>query len=84
MLHTEILHNVEMLLQDTQVMYENHRASKADNDWLRDLLDDFFRLLRQGPMPKIACFYEEKPTDLGMFLSNIVSKEFNLSWQSLT
>lgn len=73
MLHTEILHNVEILFQDSQVMYENHRASNADNDWLRDLLDDFFRLLRQSQVPKIACFYEEKPTDLGIFLKGKVS-----------
>jgi hypothetical protein len=68
MLHTEILHSVEMLFKPSEVMYENHRASRSDNDWLRDLLDDFFRLLRQGKMPKIACFYEEKQTDLGIFL----------------
>jgi hypothetical protein len=73
MLHTEILHYAEMLFQDSQIMYENHRASKADNDWLRDLLNDFFLLLRQGKMPKIACFYEEKTTDLGLFLKNKVS-----------
>ena len=72
MLHTEILHHAEMLFQDSQVMHENHRASKADNDWLRDLVNDFFLLLRQGSMPKIACFYEEKPTDLGVFLKNKV------------
>ena len=75
MLHTEILHHVELLFQDSQVMYENHRTSQADNDWLRDLLDDFFLLLRQIRMPKIACFYEEKPTDLGLLLKNKVSCE---------
>jgi hypothetical protein len=74
MLHTEILRHAEELLGDSQVMHENHRASKADNDWLRDLVGDFCIQLRQEDvMPKIACFYEEKPTDLGLFLKNIVS-----------
>jgi hypothetical protein len=62
-----------MLFETSEVMYENHRASRSDNDWLRDLLDDFFRLLRQNEMLKIACFYEEKQTDLGLFLKGKVS-----------
>jgi hypothetical protein len=73
MLHTEILDHAETRFGSSNVMHENHRASKADNDWLRDLVNDFCLQMRQeAAMPKIACFYEEKPTDLGLFLKDKV------------
>lgn len=53
-------------------MRENHRASDAENDWLKDLKEDFFAQIRQGSMPAIACFFEEQQTDLGLFLKNQV------------
>jgi hypothetical protein len=72
LLHSEILNQAEMVFGQVQVMRENHRASDAENDWLKDLREDFFAQIRQGSMPAIACFFEEQQTDLGLFLKNQV------------
>ena len=50
------------------VVHENHRASNPDNDWLRDVLPNFFSLIRQEPVPSIKCFFETKDTDYGKIL----------------
>jgi hypothetical protein len=68
----DFLHEVEEVV--SPVMYENHRASNPENDWLRDLFDDFVNTLQQGARVRIACFYEQQPTDLGLLLKGRVSR----------
>jgi hypothetical protein len=70
-LHMEFLHEVEQAV--SPVMHENHRASNPENDWLRDLVDDFVNTIQQGVRFRIACFYEQQPTDLGLLLKGRVS-----------
>jgi len=54
-------------------MHENHRASNPDNDWLRDLFDEFIDAVQHEERFRIACFYEQQPTDLGLLLKGRVS-----------
>jgi hypothetical protein len=75
-LHVDILHEAESSLGELEVMHENHRASKAENDWLIELFVEFTQMLRKGPIFKIACFYEQKATDVGLLLRNVVSISF--------
>jgi hypothetical protein len=72
-LHVDIMHEAESSLGELGVMYENLRASKAENDWLTELFIEFTQMLRKGPAFKIACFYEQKATDVGLLLKNVVS-----------
>ena len=67
----EFLHEAEEAVG--LVMHENHRASNPENDWLRDLFDDFVTTLQHGARFRIACFYEQQPTDLGLLLKGRVS-----------
>jgi hypothetical protein len=67
------MHEAESSLGELGVMYENLRASKAENDWLTELFIEFTQMLRKGPAFKIACFYEQKATDVGLLLKNVVS-----------
>lgn len=69
-LHMEFLHETEEAIG--LVMHENHRASNSENDWLRDLFDDFVHTLQHGARFRIACFYEQQPTDLGLLLKGRV------------
>jgi hypothetical protein len=55
------------------VVHENHRSSISENDWLRDLFDDFVNTIQHGARFRIACFYEQLPTDLGLLLKGRVS-----------
>jgi hypothetical protein len=66
----EFLHEAEEAVG--LVMHENHRASNPDNDWLRDLFDEFVSTLQHGATFRIACFYEQQPTDLGLLLKGRV------------
>jgi hypothetical protein len=75
-LHVDILHEAESSLGELGVMHENHRASKAENDWLTELFIEFTQMLRKGPAFKIACFYEQKATDVGLLLRNVVIVSF--------
>jgi hypothetical protein len=84
MLHVDILHEAESSIGESGVMHENHRASKAENDWLTELFIEFTRMLRKGPAFKIACFYEQKATDLGLLLKKIVGFCYNLEVSGLT
>jgi hypothetical protein len=76
-LHVDILHQAESNLGELGVMHENHRASKAGNDWLTELFIEFTEMLRKGSAFKIACFYEQKATDVGLLLKNVVNKSFS-------
>jgi len=73
----DFLHEVEEAV--TLVIHENHRASSSDNDWLRDLFEDFVNTLQHGARYRIACFYEQQPTDLGLLLKGRVSNLVFLS-----
>jgi hypothetical protein len=77
MLHVDILHQAESSIGESAIMHENHRASKAENDWLTELFIEFTQMLRKGPNFKIACFYEQKATDVGLLLKNVVSTSFS-------
>ena len=76
MLHVDILHQAESSIGRSGLMHENHRASKAGNDWLTELFIEFTQMLRKGSTFKIACFYEQKATDVGLLLKNVVSMSF--------
>jgi hypothetical protein len=66
------------------VVHENHRASKAENDWLTELFIEFTQMLRREPAFKIACFYEQKATDVGLLLKDVVSLFFDPGMPRLT
>lgn len=55
------------------IMHDNHRASFPGNHWLRDLFDDFVRTLQCDAISRVACLYEQQPTDLGLLLRGRVS-----------
>jgi hypothetical protein len=76
MLHVDILHEAESSIGESGVMHESHRASKAENDWLTELFIEFTQMLWKGPAFKIACFYEQKATDVGLLLRGVVSVDF--------
>lgn len=75
MLHVEILHEATLALGDSHVVPMNIRASQAETDWLLELLTEFTGMLRENVSFKVACFYEQKPTDIGLLLKKVVSRE---------
>ena len=75
MLHVEILHEATLALGDSHVVPLNIRASQAETDWLLELLTEFTGMLRENVSFKVGCFYEQKPTDIGLLLKKVVSRE---------
>ncbi|KAF1826803.1 uncharacterized protein K489DRAFT_351602, partial [Dissoconium aciculare CBS 342.82] len=54
------------------------RFSRAGEESLASLVDQYLRIARQGPRPKVACFYEQKSTNFAA----VVDKEasFDTVW----
>jgi hypothetical protein len=45
---------------------------------LEDLLDNFFKALRQSEMPNIFCFYEEEPSNIMILVNGAPKKMVSL------
>jgi hypothetical protein len=64
----EILKRAYKLFTENPVHGENLGILRAGAESLTDLVDFYLRMARQSPMPRIACFYEQKASDVGRIL----------------
>ena len=68
--HGEILRLAEERFGTEKVNEENLRILRAGDESLQDLVDMYLRIARQDAMPRIACFYEQKVTNVGAILGS--------------
>jgi hypothetical protein len=70
----EILRRAYELFAENPVHGENLNVLQAGGESLIDLVDNYLRIARQGTMPKIACFYEQKASFVGKILGKDTAK----------
>ncbi|KAI9748769.1 MAG: hypothetical protein M4579_007127 [Chaenotheca gracillima] len=66
----QILQAAEKLFNDRPVHDENLQILRAGDETLCDLVDSYLRVARQTARPRVACFYEQRVTDVGRLLAN--------------
>ena len=68
----EILKRAQELFTASAVYGENLEILRARGESLIDLVDLYHRIARQSTVPRVACFYEQKESDV----SRIVDKDY--------
>ena len=59
----------------TGVVYgENLEILRTGGESLTDLVDMYLRIARQGAMPRVACFYEQRASEVGRILGKDLGK----------
>jgi hypothetical protein len=56
-----------------KVLDDALRFSQAGEESLKSLVDQYLRIARAGPRPKVACFYEQKYTDFAAVVTKGVT-----------
>lgn len=59
---------------ENPVYGENLGILRAGGEPLIDLVDTYLRVVRKGPMPRVACFYEQKASEVGRILGRDVGE----------
>ena len=72
----EILKRARGLFTGSPVYGENLGILQAGGESLTDLVDTYFRRARQSPMPRVACFYEQRATEVGRILGKDLAKVY--------
>ncbi|KAK4160059.1 ankyrin repeat domain-containing protein 17 [Cladorrhinum sp. PSN259] len=67
----EVLKRAQELFTDSPVYEENLEILRAGGESLVDVVDMYSRIARQSAVPRVACFYEQKESDV----SRIVEKD---------
>jgi hypothetical protein len=70
----EILTGAYELFGGTPIHGENLGILRAGGEPLTDLVDQYLRIVRQGPMPRVACFYEQRASEVGRILGKDLGK----------
>ncbi|RYP56896.1 hypothetical protein DL771_011538 [Monosporascus sp. 5C6A] len=70
----EILRQAYALFTGSPVHGKNLGILRAGGESLTDLVDLYLRIARQSEMPRIACFYEQRGSDVGRILGKDVGK----------
>ncbi|KAK0741192.1 hypothetical protein B0T18DRAFT_419659 [Schizothecium vesticola] len=70
----EILIRAQELFTGSPVYGENLGILQAGGEPLTDLVDTYFRIARQSPMPRVACFYEQRASEVGRILGKDLAK----------
>lgn len=73
----EILMGAYALFKGSPVHRENLEILRKGGESLVDLVDTYLRIARQGPMPRVACFYEQKASAVGRILGRGLSQVYN-------
>lgn len=74
----EILRIAEERFQTSNVHGDNLQIFRAGDESLSDLVDMYHRISRQSRAPEIACFYEQRATDVGAILGRDPEKVTDL------
>lgn len=53
---------------DGSIYLENLQILRRGDETLVTLVDDYLSLAKKGRMPQVACFYEQKETNVGAVL----------------
>jgi hypothetical protein len=69
---TKIVELAEQEFGQDQVLGQVFRASEADDEALTSLVEQYLRTARQTVRPKVACFFEQKPTNVARIVNNKV------------
>lgn len=70
----EILSRAYALFTGSPIYGENLGILRAGGESLTDLVDMYLRIARQSVMPRVACFYEQKASEVGGILGKDLSK----------
>lgn len=70
----EILWRAYALFRGSPVHGQNLEILRAGGESLTDLVDMYLRIARQGAMPRVACFYEQRASDVGRILGKDLGK----------
>jgi hypothetical protein len=61
----QILQVAEEYFTDRPVHGENLKILRAGDESLSDLVDDYLRCARESAMPIVACFFEQRASNVG-------------------
>ena len=62
---TEMLRAIQSQYEDDQIQESNLNILAPGNEILLDLLDLFFETRQERNLARVACFFEEKPSNVG-------------------
>lgn len=64
----KILRLAEERFKDEPIYRENLQILQSGDESLCDLVDTYLRIARQDHMPEVACFFEQRDTNVGAIL----------------
>lgn len=62
---TEMLQAIQSQYDDDQIQGSNLNILAAGNETLMDLMDVFFETRQERHIARVACFFEQKPSNVG-------------------
>ena len=62
---SEMIRAIQSHYEDDQILGSNLTILAPGNESLMDLMEMFFETRQEKPIARIACFYEQKPSDVG-------------------
>ena len=65
---SEIIRAAQSQYEDDQVLGENLNVLAPRNECLVDLMDVYFETRQENNKAYVACFYEQKPSNVGVIL----------------
>ena len=77
----EMIRAIQSQYDDDQIQGSNLNILTAGNETLMDLMDLFFETRQERHMARVACFYEQKPSNVGVIYrgSRIQVREADLA-----
>lgn len=65
---SEMIRAAQRQYENDQVLGENLNVLAPGNESLMDLMDVYFETRQENKKASVACFYEQKPSDVGAIL----------------
>ena len=62
---TGILRAIQSRYQEEQIQGSNLHILAPGNETLLDLMDEFSETRKERNIPRVACFFEQKPSNVG-------------------